>query len=152
MQADASQTGGDLIAEEKDLTKLKLKKIKNAVAIPILDKQNGAPVAVLMVYNYDDALVPEENQRTLTDVASLLSSVMFNAESLQGMLADNDCLETQFNLVNDGVIMLDAELAVTKINKSAEILLNTASPAAVGKKVTEALGPANSHLMKPITQ
>ena len=32
-----------LIAEEKDLTKLKLRAVNNAVAIPVLDKQNGMP-------------------------------------------------------------------------------------------------------------
>ena len=32
-----------LIAEEKDLTKLKVASVRNAVAVPVLDKQNGAP-------------------------------------------------------------------------------------------------------------
>ena len=32
-----------LIAEEKDLGKLGVKEVVNAVAIPVLDKQNGMP-------------------------------------------------------------------------------------------------------------
>lgn len=49
-----------LISEEKDLSKLKLKEVSNAIAIPVLDKQNGMPQAVLVVYNYNR----EEFERT----------------------------------------------------------------------------------------
>jgi hypothetical protein len=38
IEADATQAGGKLIAEEKDLTKLKMSAVTNAVAIPVLDK------------------------------------------------------------------------------------------------------------------
>ena len=88
----------------------------------------------------------------LWDVSSLISSVLFNVENLQGVLADNDLLGAQFNLVNEGVVMLNAELSITKMNKSAEILLNTTSAVTVGKRITEILGANNNHLMKPITE
>ena len=55
-------------------------------------------------------------------------------------------------MVNEGVVMLNAELNVTKMNKSAEILLNTSSGVTVGKRITEILGANNNHLMKPITE
>jgi len=43
---------GKLIAEEKDKAKLKLKAdIKKVVAVPILDRQNGLPLAVVSLYN-----------------------------------------------------------------------------------------------------
>lgn len=124
----------------------------------MLDKQNGAPLAVIMAYNYDSALFATQNledgqeQRLLWDVSSLISSVLFNVENLQGVLADNDLLGAQFNLVNEGVVMLNAELTITKMNKSAEILLNTTSGVTVGKRVTEVFGANNNHLMKPITE
>lgn len=73
-------------------------------------------------------------------------------ENLQGVLADNDLLSAQFHLVNEGVIMLNAELAITKMNKSAEILLNMTSVVTVGKRITEVIGAGNNHLMKPITE
>lgn len=38
IEADAAKSGGKLIAEEKDLTKLKIRSVQNAVAIPVLDK------------------------------------------------------------------------------------------------------------------
>ena len=53
IEGDATKQGGNLIGEEKDLTKLKVRSVANAVAVPVLDKQNGAPLAVVMVYNYD---------------------------------------------------------------------------------------------------
>ena len=42
-----------LISEEKDVTKLQISQVKNAVAVPILDKQTGSPQAVILVYNYE---------------------------------------------------------------------------------------------------
>ena len=67
----------------------------------------------------------------------------------------------QFNSVNEGVVLLGADLCISKMNKSAEIMLNSASATGVGKHITtrgeckhitEALGPANSHLMRPISE
>ena len=48
--------------------------------------------------------------------------------------------------------MLNAELQVTKMNKTAEVLFNSSSEVTVGKKITEVIGASNSHLMKPITE
>ena len=48
--------------------------------------------------------------------------------------------------------MLNAELTITKMNKSAEVLLNMTSAVTVGKKITEVVGASNNHLMKPITE
>ena len=38
IEADATQSGGTLIAEEKDISKLKVRGVTNAVAVPVLDK------------------------------------------------------------------------------------------------------------------
>jgi sensor histidine kinase regulating citrate/malate metabolism len=43
------------------------------------------------------------------------------------MMINSDILESQFNLVNDGVLILNSTSAVTKMNKSAEIMFNTIS-------------------------
>ena len=41
-----------MIAEEKDLNKLKLDKpIHRIIAVPALDRQNGLPLAVISLYN-----------------------------------------------------------------------------------------------------
>ena len=149
-----------LIAEEKDLGKLKLSGVSNAVAIPVLDKQNGMPQAVLVVYNYNREefersklhVDADKSQQLLWDMSSMVSSILFNVENLQGLLGNNDALEASFNLVNDGVILLNAEQAITKMNKSAEILLNTSSQVAAGKNVTEALTSRNSHFMTTIAE
>jgi sensor histidine kinase regulating citrate/malate metabolism len=111
-----------------------------------------------MAYNYDLVTFASQNledgkdQKLLWDMSSLVSAVLFNVENLQGVLADNDLLSAQFNCVNEGVVMLNAELVITKMNKSAEILLNTASSVAVGKRISEIIGASNNQLMKPITE
>ena len=50
-----------------------------------------------------------KSQQLLWDISSMVSSVIFNVENLQGLLGNNDVLEATFNLVNDGVILLSAE-------------------------------------------
>ena len=43
-----------LCPEEKELKKLKIESLKNAIAIPIFDKQTGSSIAVVQVYNFDE--------------------------------------------------------------------------------------------------
>jgi predicted transglutaminase-like cysteine proteinase len=73
-----------LISEEKDLQKLGLPEVKNALAIPVMDKQNGTTQAVLQVYNFDDAFYKNNLQdgAMLWDVANMLSAVMFAVDNL----------------------------------------------------------------------
>ena len=90
---------------------------------------------MLVVYNYDKKTFETQNmhvdsgksQQLLWDVSSMVSSIIFNVENLQGLLGNNDALEAAFSLVNDGVILLNAEQEINKLNKSAEIILNTTS-------------------------
>jgi hypothetical protein len=49
---------------------------------------------------------------------------MFSVEKLQGTFATNDMLEQAYNLVNDGCLFVNSHLDVTKVNKSAQLLLN----------------------------
>ena len=39
----------------------------------------------------------------------MISSIIFNVENLQGQLGNSDALEASFSMVNDGVILLNAE-------------------------------------------
>jgi hypothetical protein len=110
-----------LISEEKDLTKLNLTKVTNALAIPVVDKQNGQTQAVLQVYNFEESNYKEHlaDGGVLWDLANMFASIMFSVEKLQGTLATNDMLEQAYNLVNDGCLFVNAHLDVTKVNKSA---------------------------------
>jgi len=49
---------------------------------------------------------------------------MFNVDNLQGLLINHDLLAMQYDLVSDAVIFINTSQAVTKINKSAEIMFN----------------------------
>ena len=75
-----------------------------------------------------------------------MSGVLFNMEVHQGLMVNQDILESCFNLVNDAVIVMNAGCMVTKMNKSAEIILNTDQSVAAGKHISELLSPGNSHL------
>ena len=65
------------------------------------------------------------------------SATLFNVDILQGLMINQDILESQFNLVNDGVIILNTTSTVTKVNKSAEIMFNITSQNSIGKQITE---------------
>ena len=56
-----------------------------------------------------------------------MSGILFNVDALQGMMISQDILEAQFNLVNDAVLMFNTTSTITKMNKAAEIMLNTDS-------------------------
>ena len=53
IEKDASNSE-TLCTEEKDLKKLGLATLRNAIAIPIFDKQSGQSVAVAQAYNFDE--------------------------------------------------------------------------------------------------
>lgn len=44
---DQTKQQSIMCPEEKDLKKLQIEKLKNAIAIPIFDKQTAAPIAVV---------------------------------------------------------------------------------------------------------
>lgn len=138
-----------LIAEEKDKTKLKITSdIKKVVAVPILDRQNGLPLAVISLYNPQQA---EGDQ--LMDVGQMFSHVLFTLESLQGTLANSDLMENAFDLVNDAVVFLNTNQEVTKVNKSAEVIFNQTSQQCVGKSVTDLLKAGKGDaLLQPLQE
>ena len=105
-----------MINEEKDAKKLELRQIRNCLSVPIQDKQNGSSISVLQIYNFDEQLFREE---MILDICKVISSSIFNLDVLQGMMINQEVLEASFNLVNDGVVLLNSTATVTKINKSA---------------------------------
>ena len=118
------------------MQKLKLEgqQIEKVVAVPVLDRQNGLPVAVISLYNPTNA-----DADTLMDVSQLISHQLFTLDSMQGTLANSDLMEKAFDLVNDGVLFLNTNQEVTKMNKSAEILFNMTSHLAMGRSITDML-------------
>ncbi len=70
-----------LIPEEKDLQKLKLQSLKNVLAIPVLDKQNSTPVAVISIYNYDESVYSHQvDDSVLHAFSAFMSGVLFNID------------------------------------------------------------------------
>lgn len=67
---------------------------------------------------------------------------------MQGTLANSDLMEKAFELVNDGVIFLNTNQEVTKLNTTAEVLFNMTSHLAMGRSVTDMMSSAKaSHLV-----
>ena len=69
--------------EEKDLKKLKIDKLRNAIAIPIFDKQTGSSVAVVQAYNYDEQNYWNSiDENILMSLSNIFSSTIFNVDNL----------------------------------------------------------------------
>lgn len=120
-----------------------------------MDKQSGASLAVLQAYNFDAdryKVLFSEDSSALVDVAQMMAAIIANTEKLQNTLANNDLLESQFHLVNDAVVFLSVDQTVTKINKTAEIMLRREATDVVGKQISELLGKKNNHLLQAITE
>ena len=78
---------------------------------------------------------------------------MFNLDSMQGTLANSDLMEKAFDLVNDGVLFLNTNQEITKMNKSAEILLNMTSHLAMGRSITDLLTSSKAaHLIAVVRE
>lgn len=56
-------------------------------------------------------------------------------------------------MVNDGVLFLNTNQELTKMNKTAEVLFNMTSHLAMGRSVTDVLGSAKaSHLVAVVRE
>lgn len=67
-----------MIQEERDLAKLKLKQVANALAIPVLSHGNQ-PIGVLQVYNFFEG---SQNEDQLSALAKMVGSVLAGVDRL----------------------------------------------------------------------
>ena len=94
--------------EEKDLKKLQLSKLKNAIAIPIFDKQTGSPIAVVQAYNFDELnYLKCIDDEILLSLSQIFGSTIYNVDNLQGQMTNSDLLQAQFDLANEGVLFMN---------------------------------------------
>ena len=140
-----------LCPEEKDLKKLNIATLKNAIAIPIFDKQTGTSIAIVQAYNFDEQnYLNSIDEGILMSLSNIFSSTIFNVDNLQGLMTNSDLLQAQYDLVNEGCIFLNTQQMLTKVNKSAEIMFNTTSSNAIGLQIAEFLGTKNNHFINAI--
>ena len=94
--------------EEKELKKLNLTSLKNAIAIPIFDKQTGTSIAVVQAYNFDEQnYLNSIDENILMSLSNIFSSTIFNVDNLQGIMTNSDLLQAQYDLVNDACIFMN---------------------------------------------
>lgn len=144
IERDAA-TAQTLCAEEKDLKKLGLTELRNAIAIPIFDKQSGASIAVCQAYNFDEAnYLSAIDETVLMSLSNIFSACIFNMDNLHGLMVTNDMLSTQFTLSNEAVIFVNTQQMITKVNKTAELLFNRPAETSVGLQLAEFFGTSNN--------
>ena len=125
--------------------------LKNAIAIPIFDKQTGTSIAIVQAYNFDEQnYLNSIDEGILMSLSNIFSSTIFNVDNLQGLMTNSDLLQAQYDLVNEGCIFLNTQQMLTKVNKSAEIMFNTTSSNAIGLQIAEFLGTKNNHFINAI--
>ena len=83
IERDSSSADSMLCPEEKDMKKLQLETLRNAVAIPIFDKQSGTSIAVVQAYNFDEKnYLNNIDEGILMAVSNMFSSTIFNVDNL----------------------------------------------------------------------
>jgi len=138
----------ELCPEEKDLKKLELEGLKNALALPIFDMQTGQSVAVALAYNFDEEFYLKSiDEDILMSLSTIYAASMFNVDTLQGVMSVSDLLQAQYDLVTDACVFVNTQQMVTKINRSAEVMFNTTSAVSVGVQIGELLGKGNNRFM-----
>ena len=72
---------------------------------------------------------------------------MFNVDTLQGIMTNNDLMSAQFDLINEACIFMNTQQMITKINSSAQMMFNMPSEKAIGLQLSEYIGTKNNHLL-----
>ena len=123
--------------------------LKNAIAIPIFDKQSGASIAVCQAYNFNEAnYLSAIDESVLLSLSNIFSACIFNMDNLQGLMVTNDMLSTQFTLSNEAVVFVNTQQMITKVNKTAELLFNRPAETSVGLQLAEFFGTNNNQYLQ----
>ena len=106
---------------------------------------------MVQAYNFDELnYLKSIEDDILMSLSQIFSATIQNVDNLQGIMTNTDLLQAQYNLVNEAVLFINTSQALSKINRSAEILFNTTSEVAVGLQLAEFLGTANNHFLQAV--
>ena len=126
-------------------------KTRNILCIPIRNKE-GTIIGVAQALNKRDGKFTDRDVKRLTSLNAQVSAALENAQLFENVLAMRNYNESILKSLTNGVISLDHDRRVQKINKAAENIIKKLNNDIEGSSIETILGVKNTWLYDAIEQ
>ncbi|MGB0553281.1 MAG: adenylate/guanylate cyclase domain-containing protein [Alphaproteobacteria bacterium] len=119
---------------------------KEILCLPIQNRE-GKIIGVTQALNKIDGAFTERDMQRLTSLTAQVSAALENAQLFENVLSMRNYNESILRSLTNGVISLDKERRVQKINSAAERILGHSSAAIEGQFIKEVIGKENQWVL-----
>ena len=126
-------------------------KTRNILCIPIRNKE-GITIGVAQALNKRDGKFTDRDVKRLTSLNAQVSAALENAQLFENVLSMRNYNESILKSLTNGVISLDHDRRVQKINKAAENIIEKLNTDIEGNSIETILGVKNTWLYDAIEQ
>jgi len=122
---------------------------RSILCVPVINKQ-GLAIGVVQVLNRRAGPFRARDQRRLEMLAAQSAIALDNARLFREVLDERNYSENVLRSLSDGVITLDTEFNVVKLNEPASRLLRVRSGEVLGAPAHKAFGSVNAWLLESV--
>lgn len=119
---------------------------KEILCLPIRNRE-GKIIGVTQALNKVDGVFTERDMQRLTSLTAQVSAALENAQLFENVLSMRNYNESILRSLTNGVISLDKERRVQKINSAAERILGHSSAEIEGEFIKEVIGKENQWVL-----
>ena len=119
---------------------------KEILCLPIRNRE-GKIIGVTQALNKVDGVFTERDMQRLTSLTAQVSAALENAQLFQNVLSMRNYNESILRSLTNGVISLDKERRVQKINSAAERILGHSSVEIEGEFIKDVIGKENQWVL-----
>ena len=124
---------------------------RNILCIPISNKE-GKTIGVAQALNKRDGRFTDRDVERLTSLTAQVSAALENAQLFENVLTMRNYNESILKSLTNGVISLDHDRRIQKINKAAENIINHTSTDIEGIPIENVLGEKNQWVYDALAQ
>jgi adenylate cyclase len=121
------------------------------LCVPVLNKQGGR-LGALQVLNKHGGPFLAHDERRLSAFAAQAAICLENARLFEEISEERNYNEAILKSLSAGVITLDTEQRVKKLNAAAQRILQVGQPMAVGQSIAMLAGPRNAWLADSVAR
>ena len=122
---------------------------RNLLNVPVIDR-TGERLGVVQVLNKRDGQFTPVDIRRLKAFSAEIAVALENARLFSDVLALKNYNENILKSLSNGVITLDRQCVIVKMNEAAERILGLASEALVGRPAQQAFGNLNAWITRSL--
>ena len=124
---------------------------RNMLCLPIRNKQ-GKSIGVTQVLNKRNADFSEHDIKRLTSLTAQASTAIENAQLFENVLTMRNYNESILRSLTNGVVSLDGDRNIQKINAAAQRILGLEDVSVDGDNFSTVLGPDNRWVIETLDQ